>query len=274
MENGSASSSIMSEIAGEALAHVTALPGWSLLAHIFVGVTILGLQQTVRGSRQFSDWNEFLCTAVWVYWSLETAVIAFASSSLHANFTLFLRLLLWPAFFQDACVNPLNSIFLAVQRRSVRHLPRCLAIQLVAMGTGVAYSALSWWVMGSWLSLTHLNFLSSRASPFLNVSVTEGFLLELAMSFAMYLPRLILKAGFVCTFVSAVQTCVMILCLEHTTGAFMNPLIALSVSLLWHPLSLPGLWELALVYWLGPIIGTVLVARLQLWVFSEKVHSS
>ena len=276
MENGTAGHFRWTEFAGGALDHVTHLPAWSVAAHVVVGCVVVGLQGKLRGSHRFSDWNEYLCTLLWVCWTLETSVISFASSNLHGHFSLFLRLLLWPLLSHDACVNPLNSVYLAVTEGSVRNVPRRLGIQLVAMATGLVYSALSWRVLSSWLSETHLNFTNTCFNPFLNVTLAEGFLLELIMSFVMYLPRLVITTGFTCTFVSAVLTCVMILCLEHTTGAFMNPLVALSSNLLWHggSLSLTGMWEMAVVYWLGPVLGTVLVARLDIWISHQKPHSS
>ena len=269
----------LAELAGHALDHVTHLPVWSLAAHLVVGAVVVLLQQRMRGSRRFSDWNEFLCTLLWITWTLETSVISFASSNLHGHFYLFLRLLLWPLLSHDACVNPLNSVYLAITEGSLRSIPHRLGIQLVAMVTGLVYSVLCWHVLGNLLSEVHLDFMSSRLSPFLNVTLSEGFLLELTMSFVMYLPRLVMSSGFTCTFVSAVLTCVMILCLEHTTGAFMNPLVALSSSLLWHysSLSPARVWEMTVVYWIGPLTGTVLVARLDLWMSRQqklKLHSS
>ena len=262
-----------SELTSDILSHLSAYPAWSVAAHVVVGVVVLALQRTVRDSREFSSWNEYLCTLLWVCWTLETSVIGFASSSTHVVFSLFIRLLLWPLLFHDACVNPLNSVYLAVQENSVRKVPWCLGLQFTAMISGLVYSSLSWQLLSLWFSDTHLNFMTSRVNPFLNVGTLEGFLLELGMSFIMYLPRLVMKTGFTSTFLSASVTCVMIMLLEHTTGAFMNPLIALSSSLLWHSGSLTavgGVWEQVVVYWLAPTLGTVLVASLDMWLSRTK----
>ena len=263
----------------QALDHVIHLPVWSLTAQLAVGGVVVLVQWWLRGSRRFSDWNEFLCTLLWVAWTLETSVISFTFSNLHGHFSLFLRLLLWPLLSHDACVNPLNSVYLAVRQGSARSIPRTLTIQLVAMVTGLGYSILSWRILGHFLSEIHLSFMSSALQPFLTVSLTEGFLLELGMSFTMFVPRLFMSPGFKCTFVSAVLTCVMILCLEHTTGAFMNPLVALSSVLLWRyrSLSLVSMWEMAVVYWVGPVLGTILIARLDSWLSRRrkfKLHTS
>ena len=256
----------------EVLGQLAAFPPWSIAAHLLVAVLVLGAQQTVRGSQV----NEFLCTLLWVCWTLEMSVIGFASSNLHALSTLFVRMMLWPLLFRDACVNPLNSVYLAVHERSVKKVPWYLGVQLVAMATGLLYSALMWRLLSSFVSDIHLSFMSSRANPFLNVGTINGFFLELGMAFVMYLPRLVMGTGFVCTFISAVLSCSMIILLEHTTGAFMNPLVALSSNLLWHyqSLSIVALSELFLVYWLAPALGTVMVALLdmRIWRTHKKLH--
>ena len=271
-------SSSLSEVAAGALGHVTVVPGWSLAAQVVVGAGVLAVLQALRGSRRFSVWNEFLCTLLWVCWSLETSVIGFASSTYHANFTLFVRLLLWPLLVQDALVNPLNAVYLAVEEKSIRKIPLHLFIQLTAMVTALLYCMLSWQLLGSWLSHTHFDFMSSSLNPFLTVTMTQGFMLELGMSFVAYLPRLVMSNGFTCTFTSAALTCFLILLLEHTTGAFMNPLTALAASLLWHSASLTaaGACEFLFVYWLAPIIGTILMARLDVWLKTSrrKPHAS
>lgn len=277
MASGGDSSSF-SDLAEDILSHISAFPPWSIAAHVLVAGVVLAIQRAVSESQQFSSLNEYLCTLLWVCWSLEMSVIGFASSNFHALFTLFVRLLLWPFLFHDACVNPCNSVYMAVKGKSVKNVPRYFGIQFIAMATGLLYSAVTWRFLSSWVSDTHLSFMSSRANPFLNVSIVAGFLLELAMSFAMYLPRLVMRTGFTCTFVSAVLTCVMIILLEHTTGAFMNPLIALSLSLLWHygSLSMSDFSVLLFVYWLAPLLGTVLAARLDVWISrtQRKFHVS
>lgn len=45
---------------------------------------------------------------------------------------------------------------------------------------------------------------------------------------------------------------------EHTTGAFMNPLAALSCTLAWHSLGMFDHVVHFVVYWAGPLTGTVL----------------
>ena len=261
------------QLSADALTGISAIPPWSITAHLVVGLLVVTLQQTLRNSHQFSSWNEYLCTLLWVCWTLEASVIGFASSSNNTLLALFLRMLLWPLLSYDACVNPLNSVYLAVQEKSVRGIPRCLVIQLLAMVSGIAYSILTWRFLGAWVSDTHFHFMGSTANPFLNVGAAEGFLLELGMAFFMYLPRLVMGTSFTSTFVSATWTCVMIILLEHTTGAFMNPLIALSSSLVWHTgsLSAVGVVEMVVVYWLAPVIGTVLAATMDTWI-SRKPH--
>lgn len=256
------------KLSSDALTGISAIPAWSLAAHLLVGLVVLALQKTLRRSHQFSSWNEYLCTFLWVSWTLESSVIGFASSNGNVLLTLFLRMLLWPLLSYDACVNPLNSVYLVVQEKSARHIPRCLTIQFLAMISGITYSVFLWRFLGYWLSDTHSLFMTtSSANPFLNVSMAQGFGLELGMAFVMYLPRLVMGSGFMSTFASATVTCVLIILLEHTTGAFMNPLIALSSTLLWHSgsLGVEGVVELLVVYWVAPAIGTVLVATLDMW---------
>ena len=263
----------VSELSTNALMrYVTVLPGWSIAVQLVIGAGILGIQHSLRGSHKFSIWNEYLCTLLWICWTLETSVIGFASSNYHANFSLFIRLLLWPLLSHNACVTPLNIVYLAVEEQSFKKIPRYLFIQLAAMATGLLFSSLSWRFMASWLSDIHYDFMSSRVNPFLNVSIVEGFLLELVMSLVSYLPRLFMKTGFKCTFTSAMVTCILILLLEHTTGAFMNPLTALSSVLLWHSTSLTiySVYEMMIVYWMAPIIGTIMIARFDVWMNSQR----
>lgn len=246
------------------LLYLSAFPPWSLASHFIVAAALLSLQQVVRKSRHFSIANEFLCTMLWVSWTLECYVIGFASSNLHALFTLFIRLLLGPIIFQGAYVNPCNCIYAAVKERSGKKLPSFLLVQLVAMVTALVYSTLSWRFLSQWLSDIHQNFLDSRPNPFLQVPAWAGFALELAMTFTCFLPRLVMRQGFLCTFISALITCILIFLLETTTGAFMNPVVAASSSLVWHSLSLREYLVHFVVYWLGPILGSVLAARLAL----------
>ena len=235
----------------------------------------MSLQRAVRNYQQFSSLNEYLCTILWVCWTLEASVIGYASSNLHVLSSLFVRLLLWPSLALDACVNPCNSVYTAVQKRSPNKVPLCIVIQCLAMATGLLYSGLTWRVLSFGVSDIHRGFMTSHSSPFLNVSVVEGFLLELSMSFVMYLPKLIMRTGFTSNFVSALVTCVMIFLLEHTTGAFMNPIAALSSTLVWHSSSFR--WtDMIIVYWLGPFLGAAFAAWLNMWLTErqEKPHLS
>ena len=256
--------SLSSTLPQDILLYLSAFPPWSLASHFIVAAALLSLQQVVRKSRHFSIANEFLCTVLWVSWTLECYVIGFASSSLHALVVLFVRLLLGPILFQGAYVNPCNCVFAAVEERSGKKLPTYLLVQLVAMVTALVYSTLSWRFLSQWLSDIHQSFLDSRPNPFLQVPAWAGFSLELAMTFACFLPRLAMRQGFPCTFISALITCVLIFLLETTTGAFMNPLLAASSSLVWHSLSLREYLVHFVVYWVGPIAGSVLAARLAL----------
>lgn len=235
----------------------------------------MALQRAVKNHQQFSSLNEYLCTILWVCWTLEAAVIGYASSSHHVISSLFVRLLLWPSLALDACVNPCNSIYTAVQDKSPKKVPHTIMIQCLAMATGLLFSSLMWRVLSSGGSDIHRGFMTSRGSPFLNVGVVDGFLLELGMSFVMYLPKVVMRTGFTCNFVSAVVTCVMIFLLGHTTGAFMNPIAALSLTLVWHSTSF-RLTDIIIVYWLGPFLGAAFAAGFDMWLAKrkEKLHLS
>lgn len=273
MDNGAHIISIFPE---QIVSYLSAFPPWSIAAHLVVCVLVVVLQRAGRSSRQFSSLNEYLCTILWVCWTLESSVIGYASSNLHTMSSLFIRLLLWPSLALDACVNPCNSIYNAVQEKSLRKIPHYIVIQFFAMVTGLLYCGVTWRFLSSGLSATHQGFMTSRASPFLKVSILEGFLLELGMSFVMYLPKLVIRTGFTCNFISAAVTCVMVFLFEHTTGAFMNPIIALSSNLLWHSATfrLGALFVMVVVYWLAPFLGAMLAALLDMWITSaqEKLH--
>ena len=258
-------------IAGELLLYVSAIPPWSLVSHLLVAGAILGLKRAVRRSRHFSLLNEFLCTTLWVSWTLECYVIGFASSSLHSLFVLFVRLLVGPLLFDGAHVSPCTSIFTAVKARSGKRLLPLLSMQLVAMVTALFYSFLAWRFLSQWLSEIHQHFLEVRPNHFLRVPAWIGFGLELAMTFVSFLPHLVFQAGYTCTFVSAVVCCALVFLLEGTTGAFMNPVVAASTSLVWHPYGPRDLLLHVLVYWLGPFTGAVLAGKLLL-VLRRKDH--
>ena len=243
-------------------------PPWSLAAHCAAGLVVLAAKSrlsSVQGSRQWHLLlNEFLSTFLWVCWTLECLVIASASSNLHSLFALFLRLLVWPVLFGRTCVNPCNSVFLAVERHSLSLLPPLLLTQLLAMCAGLGYSLVLWQLLAAWLSQTHFEFMGSEATPFLNVSLWLGFFLEMAMSFSMYLPRLLMRTYAVQTqtVLSALWTCLMIYCLDKTTGAFMNPLIATSCRVVQNSFPPGTCLEILFVYWVAPLSGALLASTI------------
>lgn len=235
------------------------LVGWSLFTHALLACVLLLARLSLRSrSFLFSLANEVLVTLLWCSWSLEGLLVGTLVSPWLALLSLFLRLLLLPYIARDAYINPCAVLYRHWGLPWPRLLPLLLtntSLQLVGMALGVAYSLSVWSALGSTVSDLHGSFMSLRITAFLTVPSITGFLLELTMTFLSLVPKLLMRGGFPLTVVESAVCCYLVFLLGDFTGAFMNPIIALSFVLVCHPGSVE-LFRHTAVYWLAPLLAT------------------
>lgn len=245
-----------------------AVPVWSLVSHILIAVLAFPVQTLVQRSSYSKPINEFLCSLLWTSWSLECVVIGSTRSSPLALFTLFIRLMMVPYVFRGAYGNPCNVLHDHLSkglnfRQQVIGICSYVGIQMAAMVCGVMYCTVMWSILGESMSLDHRKFLDTELDRFLQVPILIGFLLELFLSFAMYVPRLLMRESFYRVLAEALFVVFLVATFSGLTGAFMNPMVAVACNLAW---SNHDLLDHVLVYWCGPLVGAALavaVAKLQ-----------
>ncbi len=251
------------------------MPYWSLSGHVAVAALVFPLRGLLfpalahRTSHPyFQPVNEFLCSFLWVFWTLECMVIDHTTSSSLALSTLFVRMLIAPYIFHGACVNPAFNVYthlrLGVKPQAILAVVHNVLIELLAMGCAVVFVSVQWNLLGM-VSLQHHDFLSVQdRSYMLQVTPISGFLTELITTFIALLPIVLIRQSFLAVLVSACLTLCLIFQVEAATGAFMNPLNALAVTLTFHMDKL-AVWDCLvhiLVYWYGPYMGAGLAAVL------------
>lgn len=238
----------------------TYLVGWSLFTHSLLAFVLLLARLALRRrSLLVALVNEVLVTLLWCSWSLEGLLVGTLVSPWLALLSLFLRLLLLPYIARDAYMNPCAVLYRhwgLPWRRLLSILLTNTFLQLVGMALSVAYSLSVWMALGSTVSDLHGRFMSLRINAFLTVHSVAGFLLELTMTFLSLVPKLLMNSGFSLTIVESVVCCYLVFLLGDSTGAFMNPIIALSFVLVCHPGSVQ-LFRHLVVYWLAPLLATV-----------------
>ena len=240
-------------------------PFWSVLAHIVVALPVLLCQSLLKRSAYFRPINEFLCSFLWTAWSLECVVIG---SSTLAPFILFLRLLVPRYAFRGAYTNPCSALFECMEKglrrqRHFKNLFSSIAIEVIATFFAIIYCYVMWNVLGSTISEDHRQFLGAKPEYFLQVSLLPGFLMELFLTFVAWIPKLVMKDSLHMVLVQASLTTCLVVQFSGSTGAFMNPVTALSFVLAWHRLGATArLLEHFIVYWGGPLVGTALAVAM------------
>ena len=235
------------------------VPVWSVCSHLLITAIVLISRSLVQRSAYFKPANEFLCSTLWVVWTLEGVFLSHTRSSNLSLFILFVRLLVAPHIFLGAYSNPCSALCDCLKKKpgqeQVFKFFSNVGIQVAAAMCGMMYCNVLWNVFGSSVSHEHRDFLKVTFDSFLHTSIPGGFLVELLVTFAMFVPSLLFKRSFVLVVIEAAFVVFLVAIFSRFTGAFMNPMAALACNLAWHN---HGLLEHVLVYWGGPIVGTTL----------------
>ena len=242
------------------------VPIWSVCSHLLITAIVLTSRTLVQRSAYFKPANEFLCSTLWVVWTLEGVFLSHTRSSNLSLFVLFIRLLVAPYILLGAHSNPCSALRDCLKKRldqrQVFKLCSNVGIQVAAATCGMTYCTVLWTILGRSMSHEYRDFLKVTFDSFLHVSIPNGFLVELLVTFGMFAPSLLIKRSFFLVVIEAAFVVFLVAMFSRFTGAFMNPMAALACNLAWRN---HGLLDHVLVYWGGPIVGTtlsVVVARL------------
>lgn len=262
---------------------VALFPVWSVLSQLVAGLLLVGAQMVIlryeASRKHFAVVNEFLCSFVWVWWTMETVLLATMYSSTAGLAGLTARLVAYPLISHGAPNNLCTALYQYFNQMdpSRLHISRfCLSvvIELCAMALALLYCHYYWRLLGVMASTDHLLFLEIKLEYFLNTSLVEGCLSELFLSFSMFIPSIFIRRPIPLVVIDNVLVIMLIVNFRSLTGAFMNPVSALSCLLYWHDLSLHSLATHVIVFWLGPFIGSKLASLLYCSVHAGKQKTS
>lgn len=240
---------------------------WSVCVHAVVIFVLFRIQKIMsthtnpRGTR-FRTISEFFFSIAWIVLSLENTFL-FMWSEMGGVIALGLRLFLASLLFQKVFGNPCEALYYylkcppEIRRLSLFLRPFCA--QMLAIPVGIATSLLIW----NLLALTnddYLLFLDKKFDYFLSVHPLIGFAIEASISFTVFLPGIVLPSSRLLRFLEPLLIMFLVHRFSMTTGAFMNPMVAMSSFLMWHSSSME-IWNLGIhlfVFFLGPVTGTLL----------------
>lgn len=254
-------------------------PIWSVLSQLVAVMILIGTQNLLLKNKttrkHFDVLNEFLCSFAWVWWSMETILLSYTRSPSVGLLSLFLRLVIYPYISHGAPNNPLTSLYIYFtktdpKRRKFSRFCLSVAIQLFTMVLALTYCHYYWRFLGVMVSNDHLGFLEAKFNYFLRTSPLYGLLNELFLAFAMYVPSIFLPPSFFLIVVDSVFVVILIINFNTLTGAYMNPISALSSTLYWHDLAPQDYLVHIIVFWLGPFVGTRMAALLYDIVHANK----
>ena len=241
-------------------------PVWCLVLYTFTTVSLLSFRQRALSESwgNFGHLNEFLCTVLWESWCLELQVLFSSGLFWLPMAVLFLMILFAPFRIHGAFCSPCGAFYQFLEERgsrmrsrgAVRHLGTKLAIQMLGMVFAILLNYAVWRALvGLTLSSTHGNFLKVDVEYPLTVSSLKGFLMEYMLMFCCYVPSMLLGGGWTKMIAFLEAAVVVLLCayFHHWTGAFMNPLSALTFSLINNKVNL---LDQVVVYWMGPLLAT------------------
>lgn len=239
---------------------------WSVAVHAVVIFVLLRIQKFVssctnpRGTR-FRIISEFFFSIAWVVLSLENTFL-FSWSETGGVIALGLRLFLASLLFRKVFGNPCEALYYyfdhppELRRLSVFLRPFCA--QILAIPIGIAIS-LAIWNLLALTNTDYLLFLEQKFDYFLSVHPLVGFVIEASISFLVFLPGIILPSSLLLSFLEPLFIMFLVHHFGMSTGAFMNPMVALSSFLMWH-LNSVDLWSFGVhlfVFFLGPVAGTL-----------------
>lgn len=237
---------------------------WTVTIHIVVFLVILKTKQLAsydsHGNRYFTMY-EFLFSVGWVVLSLENTMIFIMMSETSGVVVLGLRLFVSSIFFQKMFGNPCGTLYVYLSRWNTRKASTLicpLCAQVLAIPFGICITLTVWNILAT-VNKDYSIFLEKEIEYFLSVHPGKGFLVEATVSFLMFLPGIFISTS-TSTFLSFLEA-IFDVFLVHTfggvTGAFMNPMVALSCYLMWH-YHYTGAWEHMFVFFLGPLVGTMM----------------
>ena len=240
---------------------------WSVAVHAVVLIVLLKIQSLIasctnpRGTR-FRTISEFFFSIAWVVLSLENTFLFSMWSELGGVIALGLRLFLTSLLFRRVYGNPCEALYSYLDRppqfRRIAVLLRPLFAQVFAVPIGIVIS------LGIWnlLALTnedYLKFLDTKLEYFLSVHPILGFAIEASISFLLFLPGIVLPMSLLLNFLEPLLIRFLVHHFGMSTGAFMNPMVALSSFLMWHAhtMQLSSVAVHLFVFFLGPVTGTL-----------------
>ena len=252
------------------------------MVHFIAAAALILLQNLLSLSKtldpHFKFLNEFIASVIWNVWSLESFLVFCTWSQQFGLLTLGLRLLLGPLLLRQAYVNPCGLLFTYLSsqpgNKKGRELFLHFCAELLAIPASLAFSMAIWNFLDELgLSDDHTNFLQEKVKFFLSVPPFTGFTIEIFVTFLMFMPG---TFAFPSTLLRIAETFLIVFLVFQfgsCTGAFMNPMVALTYLLMWHYGDThPSTLVIHLfVFWVGPLVGTVMALGMARFL-SNKVH--
>ena len=244
----------------------------TITIHVVVFLVTLKTQQLVsyvydsHGTSYFTI-IEFLFSVAWVVLSLENTMIFIMMSETSGVAFLGLRLFVSSIFFQNMFGNPCGALYVYLNRWNTRKastLIRPLCAHVLAIPFGI-YITLSLWNILATVNKDYSIFLEKEIEYSLSVHPGKGFLAEAMVSFLMFLPSIFISTPTtILSFLETIYDVFLVHLFGDVTGAFMNPMVALSCYLMWHYHHTDA-WEHMFVFLLGPLVGTIMAVAVARW---------
>lgn len=259
----------------------TSFPFWSYMVHLSVAALLVLLQNVFSVSKTLDPYfkflNEFLASMTWLVWSLENTVVGFMWSRTSGLMILWIRLLLGPLVLRRAYCNPCVILYdYLFNRQSWKNRRECLLYllaELLAVPASLALAMTMWNFLADYgLSHDHAHFLQEKPEYFLSVPNFTGFTIETLVSFLMFMPGMVFSQSLRSTILEALFIVILVFLFGPLTGACMNPIVALSLLLMWHYGDTdPTTVAVHLfIFWLGPLVGTVIAVGVAKLTFGKQ----
>jgi len=273
----------------------TLFPIWSYLIHVITMCLVIGCKSAISavlkrpgGTPQaaiiFEFFDELLSSMAWVIFSLECPVVGVAWSKTSLLTIIALRLFLAPPFLGSTHFNPCVTLYQyllgvgvdsgsEVKKPSLTTSLLHLLAEILAIPLGSLFSILTWTALAeNDLSSDHIYFMNAQPEFFLSVSSPTGFVIELSISFVMFLLAILLPDTRIYRISQVLLMTFLISIFGSMTGAFINPIAALTFLLMWHRgiLGPSSLASHFFVFWLGPLVGTAMAVGVVRTYFIQK----
>lgn len=245
---------------------------WSVVVHLAVYTILYYVRYFIfyhlhLKPATFRTLSEFLFSVAWVILSLEDCVIFNVVSEKIGVTFVGLRLFLFPLTFHKMFGNPCEVIYHYLKRPyrtwKADAFLRPIFVQLLAVPVGVLISIGTWKLLGL-VSTDYHSLTEKKIDYFLTIPAFQGFIVEAAISFLMFLPTIFLPGSFIISILETLFIMLLVYNFGGMTGAFMNPMAALACFVMWQSRSLgfAGVPTHLLVFTIAPMMGTVLAVLL------------